>query len=406
MKRFVNVRYGSGAGTGAAAPIEFTIIIAKLDGNLLTIRVNPMMNMYTIKNRIETWSGIASGGQKLVKQTGEVIRNGTVQSNEIGENDILHVVADISLLLLPAARFSHGSVSDDHYIYVLGGYRRNAANNFMLSPRVERYDIERDEWETMAPMPHAMENPKCTVVGGVLYIVGLVGKTRPVITCSKYTIEENRWKDCPITDTILVAGVDHAGICKLRNDVIVSTNEGLTRYNTENKRWRKHCYVYGNFLGSKGDEACVEVQRHGQNALRLYSFDDRTSRMRWFDPEGLVGYVHNASMYLEDQTETPPRRAPSNYSFVADDRRILIVGGCRSEVIDGEENDVPINTIRVFDIATNRWLEENPIQLPEARSHCSCVLKDDILYVSGGLLEGLIATDTCRKYSFVRNEWI
>jgi N-acetylneuraminic acid mutarotase len=63
----------------------------------------------------------------------------------------------------------------DHSIYVVGGFIGPTTTN-----QVERYDVRRDRWELLKPMPVALNHPSAVAYGGDLYVLG--GYTNGVST--------------------------------------------------------------------------------------------------------------------------------------------------------------------------------------------------------------------------------
>ncbi|MCB8987645.1 MAG: S8 family serine peptidase [Ardenticatenaceae bacterium] len=95
-------------------------------------------------------------------------RAASFQLEEIGK-DTAVAAAWETMAPLPAGRAFHAVVATENYLYVIGGTSDAAGT---ASSTNFRYDFNYDNWQTMAPLPEAMDSIDGAAINGKIYIPG------------------------------------------------------------------------------------------------------------------------------------------------------------------------------------------------------------------------------------------
>ncbi|HEU0023551.1 MAG TPA: kelch repeat-containing protein [Thermoleophilaceae bacterium] len=128
------------------------------------------------------------------------------------------------------------------FIYVIGGFERGSAAG---STAVERYDIRRDRWSRVRPMPLGLNHSTATVHDGRLYVHGGyagTGLSKPTAALLEYTPGRDRWRRLRASRTPRAA---HAAAV-IRDRLYVAGGSGasgslrsLEVFDFERRRWRR-----------------------------------------------------------------------------------------------------------------------------------------------------------------------
>jgi N-acetylneuraminic acid mutarotase len=86
------------------------------------------------------------------------------------------------------------------FIYVVGGFLPSNET----TAAVERYDIRRNRWKRLAPMPVAVNHPAVAALGGRLYVYGGYtdsGFSAVTATLQSFDPGTGRWRRLPVSST-------------------------------------------------------------------------------------------------------------------------------------------------------------------------------------------------------------
>jgi non-specific serine/threonine protein kinase len=91
-----------------------------------------------------------------------------------------------------------GAARIGRFVYVVGGFSRSGQRT---TSAVERYDIDRNRWKRVRPMPVGLNHTAATAYAGDLYVMGgyasKTGLQSPVDTLYRYRPKTNRWSRLP-----------------------------------------------------------------------------------------------------------------------------------------------------------------------------------------------------------------
>jgi N-acetylneuraminic acid mutarotase len=265
-----------------------------------------------------------------------------------------------------AARIGDGA-------YVVGGF---AAPSGATSDIVERYDLRRNRWTRVKPIPQAINHAGAVSYAGDLYVIGgyaaaagLAGETNALW---RYEPAADRWtklRGAPTARGALAAGVigDRLYVAGgARGGVALST---LEIYDFTRRRWSR-----GPSMRSAREHLAGAVQRDAFYVLA-----------------GRAGGLNNfrvAERYVPDRRrwERLPamRKARGGIAAASVGGRILVVGG--------EEDAGTIAEVESFDPRTRRWRNEPRLKTPRhglgAVSH-----RGRVVVLEGGPTPGLAYSD-------------
>ncbi len=91
---------------------------------------------------------------------------------------------------LPTPREHLAAVSDDRFLYAVGGRELSADSN---SRAVERYDVAENRWKKLASMPVASGSLGAAILKGRLIAVGGETSTGVIGTVQSYDLSSGRW---------------------------------------------------------------------------------------------------------------------------------------------------------------------------------------------------------------------
>ena len=132
------------------------------------------------------------------------------------------------------ARVNCGVAVLNNFIYVAGGYD---GVDFDVEDSVERYNIETDEWEDVAPMNCTRSGLGLVELNGKLYAIGGYNNGFPmfatrVIEC--YDPEQNRWENKASMKQ------DSCRKCAVfENKIYAVGNHNLEVYDPQNNFWKE-----------------------------------------------------------------------------------------------------------------------------------------------------------------------
>jgi N-acetylneuraminic acid mutarotase len=171
-------------------------------------------------------------------------------------------------------------------IYVVGGFVRPSHT----TSAVERYDIDRDRWQTLPSMPIAVNHPAVTSYEGFLYVYGGYRDASfgPVTAAlQRYDPIRKRWRLLPPAPTPRAAAAMAAldgelfAVGGVGGDEVVKT---LEVYDIASRRWRtaRSMGVAREHIAAVATDEGVYVfggRAHGANLSVVERFDPE--RRRW-----------------------------------------------------------------------------------------------------------------------------
>lgn len=99
----------------------------------------------------------------------------------------------LSLASGPLERTEVAAARIGRRIYVVGGFTDDGGTTDALAG----YDIERDRWELLRPMPSAVNHPAAASYRGALYVHGGFADSGPSDRLYRYDPERDRWQRLP-----------------------------------------------------------------------------------------------------------------------------------------------------------------------------------------------------------------
>ena len=256
----------------------------------------------------------------------------------------------------------------DH-AYVVGGF---AAPSGQTSAVVERYDLRRDGWTRVQPIPQAVNHAAAVAYRGDLYVVG--GYTAPgglaaeTAALWRYRPSTDRWtrlRDAPSARGALVAGVAGGRLYAAGGARRGTALRTLEVYDFARRRW------------SRGPSMRV-AREHLAGAVHggaFYVLAGRTAS---------AGNLAVAERYVPTRRRwerLPAMRKPrGGIAAAVANGRIVVVGG--------EEGAGTIAEVESYDPRTRRWRFEAP--LPTPRHGLGAVsLGGRVFALEGGPVPGL-----------------
>ncbi len=231
-----------------------------------------------------------------------------------------------------------GAARIGHSIYVVGGF----VAPFETTAAVERYDIERDRWQRLEPMPIAVNHPAVTAHGGFLYVYGGYTDSSfgPVTAAlQRYDPRSRTWTLLPASPTARAAAALAAiggRLYAIGGAVRGAPLSKLEIYDVAKRRWRTASPMKTSrehlaaVAGSDGVYAFGGRTATGTNLDAVERFDWR--RGRWFSLPGL-------------------RRARSGIAAVLVEGKPVVFGG-----EDLGPGGTTIRSVELFDPVRQRWL--------------------------------------------------
>lgn len=95
---------------------------------------------------------------------------------------------------IPTTREHLAAASDGRFVYAVGGRDHTPDTNVDV---LERYDLRRDRWTTLDPMPTKRGSMDADVIDGRLVVVGGEGPQRQLGVVEAYDIRSQRWTRFP-----------------------------------------------------------------------------------------------------------------------------------------------------------------------------------------------------------------
>ncbi len=117
-----------------------------------------------------------------------------IAENYFWAYDPVNDVWNTALAPMPTNRIGLAAVVVGNYIYAIGGRTRNAPNGFGKMDVVERYDIDHNMWQTVAPLPSPRSGMGAAVVGNKIFVFGGFDTNGNVLnTVEVYNPNTNKW---------------------------------------------------------------------------------------------------------------------------------------------------------------------------------------------------------------------
>ena len=262
-----------------------------------------------------------------------------------------------------AARIGEGA-------YVVGGF---AAPDGATSAVVERYDLRRDRWTRVRPIPQAVNHAATVAYNGALYVIGgyTAGSGLAAETGAlwRYQPTADRWTKLRSAPTALVAGVigDRLYVAGgARGGAALAT---LEIYDFKRRRW------------SRGP-AMRTAREHLAGTVHGGAFYVLAGRAGGLNNFGVAERYVPARRRWERLPALRKARGGSAAATVAG--RIVVVGG--------EKRTGTIAEVESFDPRTRRWRFEPRLKTPRhglgAVAH-----RGRVLVLEGGPTPGLAYSD-------------
>jgi N-acetylneuraminic acid mutarotase len=269
----------------------------------------------------------------------------------------------------------------DH-AYVVGGF---VPPGGATTDVVERYDLRRDRWTRVQPIPQAVNHAAAAAYRGDLYVVGgyasahgLAGETDALW---RYDPAADRWtklRSAPTARGALAAGVvgDRLYVAGgARGGTALAT---LEIYDLRRRRW------------SRGP-SLPTAREHLAGAVHGGAFYVLAGRA------GGLNNVRVAERYVPARRRwerlPPMRKARSGIAAATVSGRVVVVGG--------EESAGTIVEVESFDPRTRRWRSEP--RLPTPRHGLGAVAyRGQVLVLAGGPTPGLDYSDVAEALRVAR----
>jgi len=244
--------------------------------------------------------------------------------------------ADEWQALAPAtlARTEVAAARIGRFIYVVGGFEEQSG---VTTGALERYDIERNSWRRLRPIPVGVNHPAAVAHRGRFYVHGGYTGRRDLSSATdrlwRYTPATNRWRRLPDSPSARAA---HAlAVLNGRLYAAGGSNESgslasMHVYNFGQQRWRRGPSFGGPARNHTTGVAAgrffyVLAGRDAGNYAVAERFDPRTRRWE----------------RLPDMQK--PR---GGIASVRVGRRVVVFGG---------EEDTTIREVEIFDPRSRRW---------------------------------------------------
>ena len=228
------------------------------------------------------------------------------------------------------------------FIYVVGGFIQSGGGT---TNKVARYDIRRDRWRVVAPMPIAVNHPTAASFGGRVYVHGgytsASGLTDATSRLFEYDPKADRWRElAPST----VARAAHA---------LVAIDGRLYAAGGANSASDQlaSLEIYDIAAGSWTQGAAMST---GRNHVAGATVDGAFYVMGGRPPFNLA-VVERYDPAANAWTTVAPLNTPrSGFSAAVVGGRIVVFGG---------EGEAIISPVEIYDPATNTWAS-----LPDMRT--------------------------------------
>ncbi|KAE9578433.1 hypothetical protein CGMCC3_g5602 [Colletotrichum fructicola] len=285
--------------------------------------------------------------------------------------------------LVGGPRQEHAAVALCEDIYVIAGIEPDASQPTGVSTidSVEKYNVPKDEWSFVAPLPIPMNHANAISTNGKIYVLGgLSGGAafRALPNCYEYDPVTNKWTELPSMpegtergssilgaygDKIIVAG--GISLLELGADGLQETVDTVSSYNIKTQEWetlpnlpegREH--AGGGVVGNSF--YVVGGRFRSQTAVRdtVYVLDLKT--LQWSEPARM-----------------PTPRGGVSVAILG--QRIYTFGGEGN--MDPEAGFV-FNETEVYDIRGDCWEKLRPMNTP--RHGMAAVAFNGSIYTPGG----------------------
>ena len=263
------------------------------------------------------------------------------------------------------------------FVYVIGGFEERSGQTVSA---LERYDISRNSWRRMRPMPIGVNHGVAATHGGRLYVHGGYTARRDLSSATRrlyvYNPRSNRWARLPDSREPRAAHAFAALNGKLfaaggRNETADLTS--MEVYDTRRRRWRPA----PPFPGPRRDHMTgvaaggLFYALAGREGNTLYRTAERYDprRRRW-------------------QRLPPMRRARAGIASVAISRgRIVVFGG------EDFGTGKTIPEVELFDPAKRRWRSLPDMRTPR-HGLGGVSLRNRVYAIQGGPQPGFHFADT------------
>ncbi len=263
------------------------------------------------------------------------------------------------------------------FVYVVGGFEAKGGQTVAA---LERYDIRRNNWGQMRPMPIAVNHPVAAAHRGRLYVHGGYRARRDLSSASRrlyvYSPESNRWRRLadsrqPRAAHAFAALGGHLYAAGGRNETADLTS--MEVYDIARRRWRRGPA----FPGPRRDHMTgVAAGGYfyalaGREGDTLYRTAERyhPRRRRW-------------------QRLPPMRRARAGIAAAAVSRgRVVVFGG------EDFGTGKTIGDVELFDPARRRWRSLPAMRTPR-HGLGGVSLRNRVYAIEGGAQPGFHFADT------------
>jgi N-acetylneuraminic acid mutarotase len=275
---------------------------------------------------------------------------------------------------MPVERSAHCACAVDNKIYVMGG----TGPTWGLDS-VFQYDLATDQWEPKAPLPAPHSHSSCSVVDGIIYVIGGQPSAIPSI---------------PLADAPVEA-YDPAGDAWTRKSAMPLARWRLTSTTINGK-----IYVVGGHTNDHFDEGNpfapqqtdrVDVYDPAEDAWDPAS--PAPTKLAGHASAAVSGKIYVFGGFAENGVD-PSSAAVYQYDPIADAwtprasmgaaraGATAVALGARIYVIGGHNMQGPVGTVDEYDPSTDSWTTKTAMNV--VRSDAAGVLLGDLTYVIGG----------------------
>jgi len=252
---------------------------------------------------------------------------------------------------LSIARYALTSSAVNGNIYAIGGVD---SNNFVSSV-TEQYSPATNAWSTKAPMPTALSGLASSATSSLIYVIGGWNGSAVVNTVEVYNPTLDSWS------TITAASMPTA-----RNRLTSSLTSSLTGTTTTTL-----IYAIG---GSNGSAVLNTVEAYNP-----------------------------ASNTWSTKAPMPTARQLATSCTVAN--VVYVIGGTSS--LDTGGTTTALNTVEAYNSALSSWsTPTTPAPMPTARWGMTCSVLNGLIYVMGGWNDSVGFMNTVEVYNPATNTWV
>ena len=269
------------------------------------------------------------------------------------------------------------------YLFAMGGSGPPVCEDDPFLDLCECYDLDKNEWRLMAPMPMKRSGVRVVTVGGYIFVLGgfSASDTKALSAVDRYDPMSDSWRT--------VAPMTYP-----RRGFGVATLNG---------------YIYA-MGGINGGTYYDSVERYCSKSNRWTLVHPMSIERRAVCSTALDGYIyaaggHDGDGLLDSVERYDPQRDTWSVVTMLSPRRCLgslvALKGCLYAV-GGYDGASMLQCLQRYNPATGVWTNLSP--LPMERSGFSTGVVDGMLYIVGGC-NNLSKLSLVDKYDPEKDEW-